>query len=445
MRLASDIFAGPATRCKQPLCDITKFMRRLWRSLGIVILCATSLAAQGRRLWVLRAPGEMVEYDPATFAVKQTVKVPADALQAPQSLQVNHQGQMLFAVPVSLPLADTDMETAHKIWFWNGQSATSLDAGVKRETGKTGSNQAVTESAPSAFLFADGTSLLWFANQARRLQREEMDLSTTTSWQAWRTDLNGGQREDLAADKFPDCRCATGSCEESCPYGVIWVPEPGVGSFFFVTQFVSGKTEPGYKSSTRIQQAGGKWASSATAEPLRHVLDAAPGGDVIVEAIPDTGCCGWSNASNDQTRVLDHGKAVVVFDELATYKNPDYDVSFFTPSAQLSPDLAHIAMTIASTAQAGKPIQLAEEGQANPEESKLIRTALAELPAVEVKSLGEAPRRLAFVPHATLVGWISEKEILIVEDHVLVAYTVGTGARRKSSVRVEDAGVVFLR
>jgi hypothetical protein len=43
------------------------------------------------------------------------------------------------------------------------------------------------------------------------------------------------------------------------------------------------------------------------------------------------------------------------------------------------------------------------------------------------------------------VGWISEKEILVVEDHVLVAHNVGTGARRKSSVRVEDAARVFLR
>ena len=57
----------------------------------------------------------------------------------------------------------------------------------------------------------------------------------------------------------------------------------------------------------------------------------------------------------------------------------------------------------------------------------------------------KTPRRVAFLPHATLVGWISEKEILIVEDHLLVAYNVATGARRKSSVRVEDAGRVFLR
>jgi hypothetical protein len=57
----------------------------------------------------------------------------------------------------------------------------------------------------------------------------------------------------------------------------------------------------------------------------------------------------------------------------------------------------------------------------------------------------DTPKRLAFVPHATLVGWISEKELLIVQDHLLVVYNVGTGVGRKTTVRVEDAGRVFLR
>jgi len=135
----------------------------------------------------------------------------------------------------------------------------------------------------------------------------------------------------------------------------------------------------------------------------------------------------------------------VVFDELATYKNADYDISFYTSNARLAPELGRVAMTIVATSTANQPIQLAEQGQASPEESKQIRKALAELPAVEVKSIEDAPRRIAFVPHATLVGWISEKELLIVEDHLLVAYNVSTGARRRSSVRVNDVTRVFLR
>src|SRR4029077_18084420 len=101
--------------------------------------------------------------------------------------------------------------------------------------------------------------------------------------------------------------------------------------------------------------------------------------------------------------------------------------------------------TIVATAAANQPIQLAEQGQASPEASKQIRKALAGLPAVEVKSIEDVPRRIAFVPHATLVGWISEKELLIVEDHLLVVYNVSRAARRKSNVRVTDVARAFLR
>jgi hypothetical protein len=420
-------------------------MRKLSLLIVTLLLLTVPLLGQGKRLWVLRAPGEMVEYDPATFAVKQTVKVPAEAVQSPGNVSVNGLGQILFAAAVSLPLSKEDAASAHSVWFWNGHSAATIDLGVKREVTTAGSNEAVTETAPVAYLSADGGHLFWFANQARRLQREQVDLSTATMWQAWQTDLSGAGREDLISSKFPDCRCTTGTCEESCPYGVVWAPDGVVDKLFLMTQFVAGQTEPVYKSSTRYREEGGKWAADPLGEPLQRVLDAAPDGKTIVEAIPDTGCCGWSNQSNDQTLVLRDGKKTVLFDEQAAYKNPDYDVSFYTSNARLSPELGYVAMTVASTAQANKPIQLAEDGEANPEESQRIRKALPDLPAVEVKSMEDTPRRVAFVPHAVLVGWLSEKEILIVEDHVLVIYNVGTGARRKSSVRVEDAGRVFLR
>ena len=164
-----------------------------------------------------------------------------------------------------------------------------------------------------------------------------------------------------------------------------------------------------------------------------------------MEAIPDTACCGWENESDDKTLLHRQGKTLTVFDEQATYKNPDYDVSFYTENGKLSPDLSSVALTIVGTSQPNKPIQLAEQGQANPEESQRIRKALLDLPAVEVKSVEDSPRRVAFLPHATLVGWISPKEILIVEGHLLVAYNVATGARRKSNIRVDDAAHVFLR
>jgi hypothetical protein len=428
-------------------------MRKLIPVLSVVLVLTASLVAQTNRLWVLRPPGEVAEYDPATFAAKQTVKILPEAVASPQSFTVNHLGQMLFAAPVSLPLTEEDLAAEQKIWFWDGHAATTLTREVARTTATAGSNLSITESAPVPYLSEDGTHLYWFSNQARRLQRDGVDLSTKTTWLAWQTDLSGAARQDTPSVPLPDCPCPTGGCEETCPYGQVWVPDDGVGKFFLLTLFVSGKTQPIYQATSLYEENAGKWASTPINPPLRRVLDAA-NATTILEAIPDTACCGWQNQTNDQTLLHLHGKTLTLFDEQATYKNPDYDVSFYTQNGKLSPDLASVALTIVATAQPNKPIQLSEQGQANPEESQRIRKALLDLPAVEIKTIevksnvssnDDTPHRIAFLPHATLVGWISPKEILIVEGHVLVAYNIASGARRKSNIHVEDAAHVFLR
>ena len=417
----------------------------LLRTVLAVLMLGASSLAQTKHLWVLQSSGELIEYDPTTFALKQRIKLPAEALKAPSNISVNRQGQILFAPTISLPLSEAEATDPHKIWIWNGHTANSIDQGVEHKSEDHGSNQAVTESAPLPYLSADGNHLFWFANRPRRLQREEVDLSTTVTFQAWQTDVEGKAREEVTSTKLPDCRCPTGSCDESCPSVAVWAPDGGIQNFFLTTQVVAGQTATTYKESTRYQLDGSKWTANILPQPLQRVLDANSSGSAIVEAIPDTGCCGWSNQSNDQTLVLLEGKASTIFDEQATYKNADYDVSFYTSNARLSPDAARVAMTITATTQNNKAIQLSEQGQANPEESQFIRKALLELPAVEVKSLDDAPRRVAFIPHASLVGWIDDKELLIIENHLLVAYNVGTGARRKSTVKVEDALHVFLR
>lgn len=417
------------------------------RNLGLiacVLSLSTLLAAQNKRLWVLHAPGTAVEYDSATFAEKQKTEIPPEALASPSKLLVNSLGQMLFAESVALPLVEGDLSVGRKVWFWNGHTASTLSRDAARIISTAGSNLVITESAPVPFLSADGIHLYWFSNQARRLQRDGVDLSTKTTWQAWRTDLSGNGREVLTSVAMPDCSCPTGGCEETCPYGETWIPDEGLGKFFLLTLFVQGQTQPTYKSTSVYEDNADKWTQNPFDPPLQRVLDAANPA-AILEAIPDKGCCGWSNESDDQTMLHLHGKKLIVFDELAAYKNPDYDVSFYTQNGKLAPNLASVAITIAATAKPNTPIQLAEQGQANPEESQHIRKALADLPAVEVKSIEDSPRRLAFLPRAILVGWISDKEILIVEDHLLIAYNVASAVRRRSNIRVDDTACVFLR
>ena len=414
----------------------------------VFILMTASMAAQSKRLWVLRAPGEMTEYDAETFASKQTVKVPGEAVRSPQSLSVNRVGQMLFVPTVSLPLDEDDVRSAPKISFWDGHQAFMLNRDLKRATGTTGSNLSINESAPTPYLSADGGHLYWFANQARRLQRDGVDLSTTNTWLAWQTDLTGAGRQELTSLTLPECSCPTGSCEETCSYGEVGTPEEGVGKFFLMTEFVAGKDQPSYKSTSLYQENAGKWTATELDPPLRRVLDAA-NVNTILEAIPDTACCGWANQSDDQTLLHLQNKTVSVFDERSEYRNPDYDVSFYTANGKLSPDLDAVALTIVATSEANKPIQLSEQGQGDPEESERVRKSLLELPAVQVMSLdvkgAEQPRRIDFLPHATLVGWLTGKEVLIVEDHLLVTYNLATKTRRKTNIKVEDAAHAFLR
>jgi hypothetical protein len=409
----------------------------------LIFLLATFVAAQAKRLWVIRAPGEMVEYDSVTFVAKATIKLPAEAVGSPQNLSVNHLGQILLAEPVTLPLAEGDPAAERKVWFWDGHTAITLLRDISRSTSTAGSNLVITESVASPFLSADGKYLYWSANRARRLQRDGIDLSTKTTWSFWKTDLAGAQRQDMAPVALPECSCPTGGCEETCPYEEAWIPKDGLGKFVLLTEFVSGKNQPLYKSTAVYEEQDGKWTPTPLDHPLHRVLDAASPG-AILEAVPDTGCCGWSNQSDDQTLLHSQGKTVIVFDELGAYNNPDYDVSFYTENGTLSPDLRSVAFTIAATAQPNQPIQLAEEGQGNPEESQRIRKAVADLPAVEVKSIEDSSRRPAFLPHAALIGWLNDKEILISESHVLVVYNVTTGTRRKSNVHA-DATRVFLR
>jgi hypothetical protein len=230
--------------------------------------------AQTKRLWVLQPSGEMVEYSPATFAIMQRVKVPPEALKSPSNISVNRQGQILFAPTISLPLSEADATDPHKIWIWNGHTATSIDQGVEHKSEEHGSNQAVTESAPFPYPSADGNHLFWFANQPRRLQREEVDLSTTITFQAWQTDIDGKARGEVTSTKLPDCRCPTGSCDESCPSVSVWAPDSGIQNFFLTTQVVAGQTATTYKESTRYQLDGSKWTANPLPEPLQRVLDA---------------------------------------------------------------------------------------------------------------------------------------------------------------------------
>lgn len=409
---------------------------------------ALPLAAQtAKRIWVLRGPDEILEYDALTFAAKQTIKVPPQVFKSPEGLAVNSQGQMLF-VPGTTGDEQAALQNpgSMKVWFRDGQTAAFLDRGATRTTARAGTNLSVVEVTPQCFLSTDGQHLFWFVNEYRRLEHGEgLEVSISTTFRAWQTDLSGRQPTPIASFPFPPCKCETGVCSETCPEAQFWIPMEGVKDFFVVTHWIQGQVSTTYESSFLYRKSGEKWSASKLPQAVERVLDAAQSGALLIHALPDGGCCGWDNESSDQTLLTRNGKSTVFFDEFKRYANPNYDVSFFTSSASLSPNSAFVAVTISSTAQPGNDIRLSDSGKPDAQELARIRQTLKELPAVEVLRLEDPPKRAALFPHATLAGWLNEKEILVVEEQVLVARDVASGASRKSQIKAPKDSYVYLR
>jgi hypothetical protein len=102
-------------------------------------------------------------------------------------------------------------------------------------------------------------------------------------------------------------------------------------------------------------------------------------------------------------------------------------------------------LTIAATHEPGQEIRLSDSGKANAAELSRIQRALAELPVVEVLRLDDPPKRTVTIPHSSLVGWITDQEILLLENGILVSYNVLNGRRRTSEIKVSKNSHVFLR
>jgi hypothetical protein len=416
----------------------------------LVLVVSSPVRAQAsKRLWVLQPPDKLVEYDPLTFAAKQTVTVPAEALQAPQALGVNRAGQMLFA-PTEY---DTGFRSYEKrVWLWDGHAATLLDRGATHQLTPAGEHYAEVEAVPQPVLAADGAHLFWFVNRFDKVVEKNagdiessLDLSTRTTFRVWQTDLVGGHGKDIASFTFPPCQCGTAVCDETCPEAHFWSPAGGVADFFIITHWIPGQLQSDYQASFVYRQADGGWTATELPSAIEFLLDAAEHGDTRIEAVLDAGCCGWVNESNDRTLVTRNGKTNVLFDERARFNNPDYDISFFTPVARLSPGLDFVALEIACDPPAGNDIRLADQGKPDPAELARLQQAAANLPAVEILDPDAAETPRARLPHAHLVGWLSDREVLVVEDGTLAVFNVETGVQRKSAIRAPRPDYVFLR
>jgi hypothetical protein len=258
-------------------------------------------------------------------------------------------------------------------------------------------------------------------------------------------DLQDTQLHEIATFSFPACECPTGACLETCPEAELWAPEKGINDFFFVTHLIPGQLSTEYVNTILFSHSGDLWTNRKLDEPLEQILDAGKKGHTFLAALPDVGCCGWDNESNDRTLLFRKGKSHVLFDERERYENADYDVSFFTVNARLSPSVSLAAMTLESSARDPSDIRLSSDGK--PDELQLgrIRDAIDELPVVEVFRVEHPSEPIAVIPHAVLVDWIGESEILLEEDGQLIMFDISAQTRRETQIEARDASHVFVR
>jgi hypothetical protein len=417
-------------------------------ALALTGACLLAQNPPNKRLWVLQEPNTIVEYDAATFALRQTQKVPPEVFKSPQDLQINQRGQMLFLPAQVQEQSLVQENTGATFWFWDGASGGVAQRPVTKTTVASGKNTLVEAATPRCFSSADGSHLFWFENRMKTLTGDGVDISVNTTFRVWQTNLAGAEVQEIASAALPACQCDTGVCSESCPEAAYWVPEEGVSNFFLMTQWVPGQIQPRYDDSfLYTRSVAGRWSAKKLPDVVEQVLDFRSDGNEVefIESVPDAGCCGWENESSDQTVLTKASKTIPLFDEFKRYQNQDYDVSFFTSNARLSPRGDSAGFTIMATQNPGTEIRLSDSGRPNPGELARIQKALTELPVVEAVRVEDPAKPAARIPHATLVGWINEQEILVVENDVLVAFNVASGARRTSQIKISKPSYGFLR
>ncbi|MGI9102512.1 MAG: hypothetical protein ACR2IF_08715 [Terriglobales bacterium] len=395
--------------------------------------------ANVQSIWVLGHDGKMSRYDTAQYKMWMGgMPLPAEAGKHPEAVSVSRAGEVLYAYA-------SDGRSSLRRWWRSVPTHSELIGGAWDKRPARGGGYSVLEATPAVYFSSDGQGLFWFEHRSQRLNRGGPDFSREARFLAWATDINGENPAPVAEFAFPSCKCETGVCSESCPEALAWAPDRGVDDFFFLTRWVPGQIQSDFQETSLYQRSGGAWVARKLPHPLERILDAADHGNVYVETLPDAGCCGWANDSNDVTSVVRGETATVIFDERRRFQNNNYDVSFFTVNALLSPDLAQVAYTIDSTQQGEEEIRLSSDGKPNPEELKRLHNDLAALPRVEVVNLATPDKIITGIAQAELVGWLDPGRILIVKGGEVQTVDVISGKVMSTAIKAEGSKFVFLR
>jgi len=413
--------------------------------------CTLAAAAQGPRvavpagppagrtlIWVLQPDNKLAAYDAADFRHWRTLTLPPEAKSHPERIAISRQGAVLatdsFGENISL----------RRFWQSDPRLGRSLVGGTDDRIPAPGGGYLITSAIPQVHFTSDPERLFWFEDRKQILNRDDLDISVTTVFRAWTTNRHGGDVQQVAEVPYPKCACDTGACEETCPETQVWAPEAGITDFFFVTRWVQGQLGPHFQETDLYRLQNGRWVSQKLPAPVEQFADMADHGNVFIAIVGDSGCCGWVNESDDQALLFRNGQSTVIYDERERFHNDNYDVSFFTSRARLSPDGLRFAYTLAATAPPDAEIRLSDSGKEHPEELQRIKKALSELPRVEVLAVAEPKKVVVGLP-GELVDWLDGKRILILQDRELVVLDVDSGAKALTGIKASGPLQAFVR
>lgn len=401
-----------------------------------------------RIIWIVDSSGKLNGYAATDFRMLMgNAPIPRAIQKHPENIMAIRQADLVMYLggdsQIRFWSLRTDGEPPNLPWETRSVTELALPP-ANTEAAPNGATLATEFEAPQLAFSADGQSLFWFQN---RMHMQEQDVGNevarTAEFLCWTTDLDGRNARPLAQFTFPKCDCG-GACDDSCPRGKVWTPPGGVSSFFYLTRFIPGQTESKEVETDLYQNAGAGWKTRKLEVPVSRLLDARDNGNTYIEAIPDGGCCGWENESDDLTYLVRNGQRATLFDEYARFHNQDYDVSFSTEVAEFSPDGAEIAYSITATSKAGQPIRLADGRKKNPEELRQIQASLLTLPLVEVLAAGNLQNPRVNLPITELIGWAGVHRLLVWRDGQLFVVDTTSGQLAPTGLKAEKAADVIL-
>ena len=383
-------------------------------------------------LWVIQDQrDEAVPYDLTSFRSGAPVQIPHTAVIYPEELAINRHGQMRIGG-----------------WLWDGHSAVNVRAA---------SEDPICPPAPddayrSWLLSDDGTSLFVVETFAARGRPGANNVRVL------RTGLD--RRCNLEVLTYVQLPCQVSDepgANFACPRATLWAPGGVASDFMVLTHWYHDVSDyvPEPDSSNRDSEPPADWPYGSCHQILiykdanghwtedvdrnaRTLLDATSRGSVLLYRDETEEMNGYENGC-DAVRLASRDTAITLWNSCGTLPTTNYDVGFTTTNALLSPGSRRVALTVVGSAAPDAELPLREEGHADTLELRSLRRMLEEMPVTAIFEPGTSNAPMRRILHAQLVGWSSDREVLVLEGGRIVAIDVVTGKRRESTIKAWSA------